>query len=230
MLLGGLSFDLVYLIIALLVALTIHEASHALVANWLGDPTPKNMGRLSLNPFAHLEPLGALMILTIGLGWGKPVQINAANLKPGPKIGMALVAIAGPISNLLLAAVLGLLLRFHLVSLIPQEILRLDFMPAGYHAIYFSLGLLIGYTVLLSLSLAVFNLIPLSPLDGSRLWQIILPTRWYYLLARVELLSLGVVMALILSDRFFNTTILARLLSPPVEFLWFKLIGMGPLR
>src|SRR5512140_2011597 len=103
MLLGGLSVDLAYLLIALLIALTIHEASHALVAYWLGDPAPKNMGRLSLNPFAHLEPLGVLMILVVGLGWGKPVRIEAKNLKPGPQIGMALIAIAGPISNFLLA-------------------------------------------------------------------------------------------------------------------------------
>src|SRR5512141_1330727 len=105
MLLGGLSFDLVYLMTALLVALTVHEASHALVAYWLGDATPKNMGRLSLNPFAHLEPFGVLMIMIVGLGWGKPVRIQAENLKPGPRLGMALVAAAGPISNVLLAAV-----------------------------------------------------------------------------------------------------------------------------
>ena len=76
MLFAGLGFELVYLLIALLVALSFHEASHALVAYWLGDPTPKEMGRLSLNPFAHLDPYGALMILVVGLGWGKPVQIK----------------------------------------------------------------------------------------------------------------------------------------------------------
>src|SRR5512140_3585816 len=100
MLLGGLSVDLAYILAALLVALTIHEASHALVAYWLGDPTPRENGRLSLNPFAHLDPYGALMILIVGLGWGKPVMIKAENLKPNPKVGMALVAAAGPLSNL----------------------------------------------------------------------------------------------------------------------------------
>lgn len=228
MLFAGLGFDLVYLLIALLVALTFHEASHALVAYWLGDPTPKNMGRLSLNPFAHLEPLGALMILVIGLGWGKPVQINAEKLRPGPKVGMAAVAIAGPISNIMLAAVVGLPLRFHWVSLLPQKVLQLDFMPYGFQSLYFSLGRLLLFIVWLSLALAVFNLIPLSPLDGSRLWQIILPNAWYYQFARFELFGLGIVIALVLSDRFLNTDILGRILIPPVGMLWRWLIGMAP--
>ncbi|MCL4488587.1 MAG: site-2 protease family protein [Chloroflexi bacterium] len=228
MLFAGFGFEIVYLIIALLVALTIHEASHALVAYLLGDPTPKNMGRLSLNPFAHLDPLGALMILVIGLGWGKPVQINAEKLKPGPKVGMALVAMAGPVSNVLLAAVVGLPLRFHLVSLLPQRIAQFDFLPSGYHVLYFSFGLLLVFTVYLSLALAVFNLIPISPLDGSRLWQIILPNSWYYRFARFEILGLGLVIALVLSDRYLNTNILTSVLIPPVGFLWRLLIGMTP--
>lgn len=228
MLLGGLSLQLVYLMIALLVALTVHEASHALVAYWLGDPTPKNMGRLSLNPFAHLEPIGVLMILVIGLGWGKPVQIKAENLKPGPKVGMALVAAAGPISNILLATIAGIPLRFRLLSLTGDIRIPLDFMPAGYQAVYVGLGPLLLWVVWLSLALAVFNLIPLNPLDGSRLWEIILPTKLYNQIARVELIGLGLVIALILSDRFFGTNILARILIPPVGVLWRFLIGTTP--
>lgn len=228
MLFAPLGFEVVYLLLALLVALTVHEASHALVAYWLGDPTPKKMGRLSLNPFAHLEPLGALMILTIGLGWGKPVRIDAEKLKPGPKVGMALVAVAGPLSNLLLATSLGLPLRFHWVSLLPQKILDLGFMPAGYQALYFSLGRLMMWTVWLSIALAIFNLIPLNPLDGSRVWQILLPTRWYYQVVRFELIGLAVILGLILSDRFFGTNILAGALYPPINAVWYWLIGMAP--
>ncbi len=228
MLFLGFGFELIYLLIALLVALTVHEASHALVAYWLGDPTPKNMGRLSLNPFAHLEPIGALMILIVGLGWGKPVRIEAENLRPGPKVGMALVAAAGPISNLLLATIVGIPLRFHWVSLVSDIRIPLDFMPLGAHALYVGLGPLLLWIVWLSLALAVFNLIPLNPLDGSRLWEIILPTKWYYQVARFELLGLGVVLALILSDRFLGTNILGRILIPPVGFLWRFLIGMTP--
>lgn len=228
MIFAGLGFDLIYLVIALLVGLTVHEASHALVATLLGDPTPKKTGRLSLNPFAHLEPLGALMILVVGLGWGKPVQIDAEKLKPGPKVGMALVAVAGPISNILLAAVLALPLRFHLVSLLPQKIFGFEFFDYGYQALYFSVGQLLLFSVWLSLALAVFNLIPLTPLDGSRLWQIILPTRWYYQFARFEYIGLLVVLGLILSDRFFGTNVLVRIILPPIGALWRLLVGMAP--
>jgi len=227
MLFAGLGFELVYLIIALLIALTFHEASHALVAYWLGDPTPKQMGRLSLNPFAHLDPYGALMILLIGLGWGKPVRIDAEKLKPGPKIGMALVAAAGPITNLLLAALLAIPLRLKWFPLYGNIRVPLDFLPFGVPALYVGLGPLLQSIVTLSLVLAVFNLIPLNPLDGSRLWQIILPTKWYYLVARFEMIGLAVVLGLIISDRFLGTNILTSILGPPVDFLFRKLMGFS---
>jgi Zn-dependent protease len=222
MLFLGLGFELIYIVIALLVALSFHEASHALVAYWLGDDTPKKMGRLSLNPFAHLEPIGLLMILVVGIGWGRPVQINADKLRPGPKIGMALVAIAGPITNILLAIVLALPLRFHLVSLLSQKI----FVIAG-QAVYFSTGFLIQMMVTLSLGLAIFNLIPISPLDGSRLWQIALPTRWYYVYARYEILGMFVVIALVLADLYLRIGILNQVICPPLEFLWQPVVGFG---
>lgn len=228
MLFAGLGFEIVYLIVALLTALTIHEASHAMMANWLGDPTAKDAGRISLNPFAHLELLGVLMILTVGLGWGKPVMINADKLKPGPKIGMAFVAAAGPLSNLLLAFAFALPLRFHLVSLYPEKIFELPFLPVGYQSIYYSLGRQMMYIAWLSIALAVFNLIPINPLDGSRLWQIVLPTSWYMRIARIELLGLAIVMGVVLSDRFFETNILGRILFPPMEMLWRWFVGMTP--
>ncbi len=228
MLFAGLGFNVVYLLVALLVGLTFHEASHALVAYLLGDPTPKNMGRLSLNPFAHLELFGALMILVVGLGWGKPVRIQAENLKPGPKVGMALVAAAGPLSNMLLATIAGIPLRLHWVSLVGDIRIPLDFLPTGYHAVYVGVGPLLFWIVWLSLALAVFNLIPLNPLDGSRLWEIILPTRLYMRVAQFEMIGLGLVLALILSDRFLGTNILGQILIPPVGFLWRLLIGTTP--
>lgn len=228
MLFAGMGYEVLYLLVALLVALTVHEASHALIAFALGDPTPKNMGRLSLNPFAHLEPFGALMILIVGLGWGKPVQIRAENLKPGPKIGMALVAIAGPISNLLLALLVSIPMRFHLVSLVSDIRIPLDFLPNGPSAVYVGIGPLLLWIVWLNLALAVFNLIPINPLDGSRLWEIILPTRLYYQVSRIEILGLFLVIGLILSDRFLGTNVLATILIPPVGALWRLLTGMTP--
>jgi Zn-dependent protease len=223
---AGLSMEILYVLVALLIALTIHEASHALAAYLLGDPTPKEMGRLSLNPFAHLDPWGALMILLVGLGWGKPVMIKAENLKPGPQVGMALVGIAGPLSNLLLAIVASIPLRFHWVSLLPQRFIETDWLPAQLQ--FFSVGRIILYVVFISLGLAVFNLIPINPLDGSRLWEIVLPARLYQRIARVEILGLGVVIALVLSDRFLGTNILMSILGPPIRFLWWQLVGMAP--
>ncbi len=227
MLFSGLGFDFVYLIIALLVALTFHEASHALVATWLGDPTPKKMGRLSLNPFAHLDPYGALMILLIGLGWGKPVQIDAEKLKPGPKVGMALVAAAGPITNFLLAALFVIPLRFKWFPLYANIRIPLDTLPVGFPPLYVGVGPLLQSIVTLSLVLALFNLIPLNPLDGSRLWQIILPTKLYYQVARFEMIGLVVILGLVISDRFLGTNILSSLIGPPVDFLFRKLMGFG---
>jgi Zn-dependent protease len=223
---AGLSMEVVYVIFALLIALTIHEASHALAAYLLGDPTPKEMGRLSLNPFAHLDPFGALMILLVGLGWGKPVMIKAEKLKPGPQIGMALVAIAGPLSNLALAIIASIPLRLHWVSLLPVRFIETEFLPTQLQ--FFSIGRIILYTVFISLGLAVFNLIPINPLDGSRLWQIILPVRLYERIARVEIIGLFLVIGLVLSDRFFSTNILMSILGPPIRSLWYLLVGMAP--
>lgn len=222
MLIAALGFEVVYVLISMLVALSFHEASHALVALWLGDDTAKKMGRLSLNPFAHLDPIGTLMILVIGIGYGKPVRIDAEKLRPGPKIGMALVAIAGPITNLLLALILALPLRFHLVSLLSQKVLVLAGQP-----IYFSIGHLFQWMVTLSLGLAIFNLIPISPLDGSRLWQIILPRRWYYVFARYEIIGVFVVIGLVLADLYLRFGILDRVICPPLNFLWLPVVGFG---
>jgi len=113
---------LLYLLVGFLVGFTIHECSHALVAYALGDPTAKNKGRLSLNPFVHLHPLGTLSILLLGLGWGRPVPIDATRLRPGPKVGMALVGLAGPVANLLTAAILAIPLRLHLIPFASQKI------------------------------------------------------------------------------------------------------------
>lgn len=216
---------LAYVLVSLFLALSVHEASHAIVAYWLGDSTPKEMGRLSLNPLAHLEPLGALMIIFVGLGWGKPVQIKAENLKPGPRIGMALVAGAGPISNILLAMVLAIPLRFHWFSMLPTPVWSNGnftlFLPYGW-AGFFLFGTWI------SLSLAVFNLIPVNPLDGSRLWQIILPMRWYMTVARYEIFGLFIIMGLFLAAVFLNVDFLSRVLMPPVSFLWRLLVDMSP--
>src|SRR5512146_879708 len=112
----GLNFDeLILLFPAFIIAIAVHEASHAFSATLLGDPSPRAAGRLSLNPLRHLDPLGTILLLMAGFGWGKPVYVNPGAFKNvSPRTGMALTAVAGPASNLLTAALVGLFYRFYL--------------------------------------------------------------------------------------------------------------------
>ena len=137
-----------FYILTLVIALTIHEAAHAYMALLLGDDTPKLMGRLSLNPLRHLDLLGSVMMLVAGFGWGKPVIVNPAKFQ-NPKFDNLTVSLAGPISNFLLAAILGLLIRF-----IPMPEVVASALAIG---------------VFLNLTLMIFNLLPVPPLDGSKI-------------------------------------------------------------
>lgn len=218
MLFAGLGLEVVYLIIALLVAIDVHECCHAWMANRLGDPTAKEAGRLSLNPLAHLDPWGTLMLLLVGLGWGKPVPVNASRLRHGPKVGMAMVGVAGPVANIITATILAIPLRLHLIPFVPQRL----------GGVYISFGQMFFWMVWLNLSLAVFNFIPIAPLDGSRLFAALLPSRWFLLLARYERYGLVLLFLLIALERFGRVGILEMIVFPPVKFLWWRLVGMTP--
>lgn len=156
----GFDQDMIFRIPALLIALTIHEYAHAQVAVWLGDDTPRVMGRLTLNPIAHLDPFGLIMLWLFKFGWAKPVEINPNNFKNWKKDTM-LVSVAGPVANIimaLLAAILyGIVGKMHLLS---------D-----------GLGTVLGFTISYNIMFAVFNLIPLPPLDGSKILLNLLPRR-----------------------------------------------------
>ncbi len=165
---------------ALLIALTFHEFSHALVADQLGDYTPRRMGRLSLNPLAHLDPLGTLMLFLVGFGWGKPVPVNPLLLRRDPRSGMALVASAGPLANLSLAGLFSVPVRLELLPW--HSPLAIPLHPdAG--AI---LVALVGYIILFNLILTIFNLIPVAPLDGFRVLLGLLPRDLAYSFERTE--------------------------------------------
>jgi Zn-dependent protease len=158
---GSLSIPrLIALIITLVIAFTIHEFSHAYTAFQLGDSTARNQGRLSLDPRRHLDVLGSLMILAVGFGWAKPVPVNPNYLRNGPKMGMALVAAAGPISNLILAGLAALLVRFGLSNI--GDAANFSILPA----IFPSLSQLLGVFIYLNIVLFFFNLLPIAPLDG----------------------------------------------------------------
>ena len=149
----------------------IHEFAHGFIADKLGDPTPRYQGRLTLNPFAHIDYMGSLCILLFGFGWAKPVQVNAYNFRK-PKRDMALTALAGPVSNILLALIC--LILANVVILITNSI-RLYYVIAFFF-----------YVAQINVSLAVFNLIPIPPFDGSRLLAVFLPDKYYYKLMRYE--------------------------------------------
>ena len=151
--------NLLFYILFFIPALTIHECAHAFMANKLGDPTAKNMGRLTLNPLAHLDLFGTLAILLIGFGWAKPVQINPYNFG-NIRRDSALVALAGPASNMLIAAIVILILRILPYNLSQESLLG-------------SIGIIFAE---INIILAVFNLIPLGPLDGFKIVSGLLPT------------------------------------------------------
>lgn len=153
--------------IALVIGITFHEFSHAFTADQLGDHRPRAMGRVSLNPARHIDPMGALFFAIAGFGWGKPVLVNVYALRPGP-IGMAAVAAAGPIANVIVAVALA----------IAYRILAIGGLDGGL------VVSVIGYAVVFNLALALFNLIPIPPLDGYNLVLPFLPPRWQYTIQR----------------------------------------------
>ena len=169
---------------SLLIAITVHEFSHAMMANRLGDPTAKRLGRLSLNPVKHLDPLGTLMLFLVGFGWGKPVPINPNYFRMNPRRGMAVSALAGPLSNFALAALLGVLVRVGVVDW--HSPWSWPFYPfASWDASWVAADI-IGYVILLNLILGVFNLIPIPPLDGFNIAVGILPRRQAEAVAKLQ--------------------------------------------
>jgi len=185
------------LIVPLLISIAFHELAHGYVAYIFGDPTPKRMGRLTMNPFAHLDPVGTLMLFIIGIGWAKPIIINPDNIQG--KTRQMLVALAGPAANLLLAIVFTFVLA----------ILAIHY-PDSKNPIIGLIALLISLVVRVNMILAMFNMLPIPPLDGSKVLAWMLPSRLseYYL--RLEPYGMFILLLIIFTVGFkfiFDTAV-----------------------
>ncbi len=199
----------------ILISLTIHELAHGYVAYRMGDLTAKNQGRLTLNPLKHLDPIGALLLLVAGFGWAKPVPVNQYACKRNPQQGMAIVAIAGPLSNLCLACLGGAFLCIYYLTAIQDLVTNAT---VNTYIYYFLL-----YFVQINVVLMVFNLIPIPPLDGSRVVAGFLSgnaLQRYYSLERY-----GMILMLIL----VVTNLIGYVLNPAVSGITemiFRLAGL----
>ena len=195
--------NLLLLIPVILLSLSIHEAAHGYVAYKMGDHTAYNLGRVTINPAKHLDPMGCLCMLVFEYGWAKPVPINARNFK-NPKRGMAFTAIAGPISNFLLALVTTVLFavcNFAESYLFYTGVLTNDFVIRILDVLCLLLYLF-GY---MNFLLAAFNMIPVPPFDGSRFLSLFLPDKTYFKLMKYErYIMFGILILMIVCSRLFN--------------------------
>lgn len=213
---------------SLLVGLVLHEVAHAFVADSLGDRTPRRHGRLSLNPLRHLDPLGSSLIFIVGFGWAKPVPI-------GPNSGRntALIALAGPATNLVVAAVAGLAIKLGYVPFFHPFVApsAADFWAQVWTESPDNLvGLFLGTIVLLNVILAVFNLIPLAPLDGFRVALGILPADLARQVARLEPWMPGALLVLILLPFIGGPSLLFDVMGPAIDFLLRIFVESADLR
>lgn len=178
-----------------LLALSVHETAHGYVAYKLGDPTANSLGRLTLNPLKHIDPFGLICMVVFHIGWAKPVPINTRYFK-NPKRDMAISAAAGPVSNLLLALLFAVLLRLEILlvdTFLFEDLVSIATLLAGAPATISAgikllsvLAYMLYMGIILNTSLAIFNLIPIPPFDGSRIAHVFLPAKWYFAIMRYE--------------------------------------------
>lgn len=184
----------------LILSVGFHEAAHCFMADYLGDPTPRSLGRLTLNPLVHLDPVGTLAILFVGFGWGKPAPFDPYNLS-NPKRDTALIALAGPVTNILIAIALSLILRFVSVpTQVYQPILNI---------------------LVINLGLAFFNLIPVPPLDGSKIIGVLMS---HETASRYQRINNPLLLLALIFPIFGGASLASLIISPAINFVLHLLV------
>jgi Zn-dependent protease len=199
--------------LVMVIAFTIHEFSHAWSATMFGDNTPRAYGRLTLNPLVHLDLWGSILLIVAGFGWAKPVPINPYSMRP--RSGVMWVSLAGPLSNFLMAALAIIPLRFHWI---PVEWLFSDSF----------LAIFLQQFIFINLTLMLFNLIPIAPLDGEKIAMYVWPPSWSAGLEQVSRFGPYILLGLLLLGQFTGFSILQSVIGGPMRNLFNMLYG-GPL-
>ena len=206
----GLSVSTILVrLIVLFLAIPIHEWAHAWSAYQLGDDSASMQGRMTLNPLAHLDPIGSLLLLFSGFGWGKPVPVNPYRMRTNPRAGMAISAAAGPFSNFVLAMLLAIPFRLGWV---------------GWYTEGFSIGFLLLAAIQINLGLMLFNLIPIYPLDGEKILMGLLPPRWGDNLLRLRPFGTLILAVLIFILPRMGVDLIGILIMPVYRLLWSLLL------
>ncbi|HZU86032.1 MAG TPA: site-2 protease family protein [Anaerolineaceae bacterium] len=219
----GLEFPLLFTrLIALIMSLTVHEFAHAWSAFKFGDDTAQRAGRLSFNPLHHLDPVGSLMMLLVGFGWAKPVPINPYTLQRSSPGAVMWVSLAGPFSNFLLAILSAIPFRMGWVDLSQAWNVQSGALPT---LPYFLLNFMV-----INLSLMLFNLLPIAPLDGEKMALYLLPTSWARGLASVSHYGPFILLGFILLGNYAGIDILGAIMGPALINLLQLLLGIGGLQ
>jgi len=206
--------QIVVWVIMILIAFPVHEFAHAFTANLFGDDTPRLNGRLTLNPLAHIDPIGALLLLVAHFGWAKPVPVNPYALAKRSPLALMWVSLAGPLSNLLMAILGAIPLRFHWVSYAPLG-------GSGSLSLYN----ILDFFVYLNLILLLFNLIPIAPLDGSKIAVAVLPDKWGAAVERFSAYGPMVLLVVAFVLPMLGINVLGWIINPVINNLSTLLIG-----